>query len=233
MELAIGLGFYVVFLLSTTLHEAAHSWAALLGGDDTAYRGGQVSIDPLPHIRREPIGMVVLPLISIVFIHWPFGFASAPYDPEWASRFPRRAAWMSLAGPVANLLLVITSAIAMRAGYAAGWFEAPESLGLSSVVTADGGMARVLAMLFSMFFSLNLILCLLNLLPLPPLDGSGVVPAFLGEEAARKYSRLIETPMLAWVGILIAWQVMDLIFFPIFVGAANVMYFPAESYGPS
>ena len=52
---------YVVFLFSITVHEAAHAWAAMRGGDLTAYHGGQVSIDPIPHIRREPIGTVVLP----------------------------------------------------------------------------------------------------------------------------------------------------------------------------
>jgi len=53
-----------VFIVSVTLHEAAHAWAAMLGGDLTAYNGGQVTLDPTPHIKREPVGMVVIPLIS-------------------------------------------------------------------------------------------------------------------------------------------------------------------------
>ena len=77
-ELADAILFYVVFLFSTTLHEAAHAWVAKLGGDLTAYHGGQVSLDPMPHIRREPFGMVILPLLSAVTTGWPFGFASAP-----------------------------------------------------------------------------------------------------------------------------------------------------------
>src|SRR6478735_1861247 len=56
--------YFVVFLFSTTLHEAAHAWAALRGGNLTAYKGGQVTLDPRPHIKREPFGMVVLPLVS-------------------------------------------------------------------------------------------------------------------------------------------------------------------------
>jgi hypothetical protein len=59
-----------VFLFSTTLHEAAHAWAAKLGGDLTAYHGGRVTLDPRPHIRREPFGMVVLPLLSVVTSGW-------------------------------------------------------------------------------------------------------------------------------------------------------------------
>jgi Zn-dependent protease len=91
-ELADGLIYYVVFLFSTLLHEAAHAWAAMRGGDPTAYHSGQVTLDPLPHVRREPIGMVGLPILSVIISGWPFGFASAPYDPHWAARYPKRAA---------------------------------------------------------------------------------------------------------------------------------------------
>src|SRR6185503_14123731 len=69
------LTYFVVFLFSTTLHEAAHAWAALKGGDLTAYRGGQVTLDPRPHIRREPFGMVILPLVSALITGFPLGFA--------------------------------------------------------------------------------------------------------------------------------------------------------------
>src|SRR5918997_3227863 len=119
-DLAMALLYFVVFLFSTTLHEAAHAWTALRLGDPTAYRGGQVSLDPVPHIRREPFGMVVLPLLSVMLSGWPFGFASAPYDPAWAQRHPKRAAMMALAGPAANLLLVMGAGILLRALAAAG-----------------------------------------------------------------------------------------------------------------
>src|SRR5512139_3777627 len=96
----------VFFIFSATVHEAAHAWAAKRGGDLTAYQGGQVSLGPWPHIRREPFGMVVLPVLSLALAGWPFGFASTPYAPVWADRHPRRAALMALAGPAANLALV-------------------------------------------------------------------------------------------------------------------------------
>ena len=83
---------YVVFLLSVTCHEAGHAWAARLGGDDTAYLGGQVSLNPLPHIQREVWGTVLVPLISYLWVGWMMGWASAPYDPAWEERHPRRAA---------------------------------------------------------------------------------------------------------------------------------------------
>jgi hypothetical protein len=127
-DLADALTYFVVFLFSTTLHEAAHAWAALRGGDLTAYRGGQVTLDPRPHIRREPFGMVVLPLVTSLVTGWPLGFASAPYDPDWARLYPRRAALMALAGPAANLLLLLIAAIALRGGEAVGVFYAPEQI---------------------------------------------------------------------------------------------------------
>ena len=90
---ALGLAWYAAFLFSTCCHEAAHAWAALRLGDPTAYLGGQVSLDPRPHIVREPIGTVVVPLLTFVLTRqWMMGWASAPYDPAWADRHPRRAA---------------------------------------------------------------------------------------------------------------------------------------------
>src|SRR4051812_6354787 len=85
---------YVIFLLSLTIHEAAHALVALWGGDDTAYRGGQVTLNPWPHIRREPMGMVFMPLLTYFVSGWMIGWASAPYNPIWGMRYPRRQAAM-------------------------------------------------------------------------------------------------------------------------------------------
>ena len=105
--LALGFLEYVVFLLSTTCHEASHSLVAKWGGDTTALEGGQVSLNPLPHIKREPFGMVVMPLLGIATGTGLIGWASAPYNPEWAQKHPKHAARMSLAGPAANFGLAI------------------------------------------------------------------------------------------------------------------------------
>ena len=98
-DLGIGLVWFVAFLFSTTVHEAMHAFAAWKGGDPTAYHGGQVSLSPLPHIRREPVGMLIVPLLTSLTRGWAMGWASAPYDPVWATRHPRRAAIMAAAGP--------------------------------------------------------------------------------------------------------------------------------------
>jgi hypothetical protein len=116
---------YGVFLFSTVAHEAAHAWSALKLGDDTAAKGGQVSLNPWPHVRREPFGMIVVPLLSWFLGGWMIGWASAPYNPEWAKQYPRRAALMALAGPTANLLLVLAAALLIRVGIEWQVFTSP------------------------------------------------------------------------------------------------------------
>jgi Zn-dependent protease len=233
-DLGEALVYYAVFLLSTTLHEAAHAWAAKRGGDLTAYHGGQVSLDPRPHIRREPFGMVsmvILPVISVMISGWPFGFASAPYDPSWARRYPRRAAWMALAGPSANLALVIIAGILINIGVALNVFYSPESISFGHVTgTSAGGVAGAVALLLGVIFSLNLVLFILNMLPVPPLDGSGALPLVLSPDATRRYQDFIwGQPALGWIGIIVAWQVFDFVFDPVFLLAVNLLY-PGVSY---
>src|SRR5580698_6914883 len=135
-SLLLGVTWYVVFLLSTTCHEAAHAWAAKLGGDLTAFHGAQVSLDPIPHIRREPFGMVVFPILSYIVGGWMMGWASAPYDPLWAQRHPRRAAWMSLAGPGANLSLAILAGLLIHVGIWTGVLARPGAVGFTHIVVA-------------------------------------------------------------------------------------------------
>ncbi len=227
-----GLTFYVVFLFSTTLHEAAHAWAAKLGGDLTAYHGGQVSLDPLPHIRREPFGMVILPLLTALTMGFPIGFASAPYDPAWAQKYPKRSAWMALAGPGANLLLVLLAGIAIRAGDFSGIFNAPNRISFGHIVGTDGGpVMTAIAFFLGTMFSMNLLLAAFNLLPFPPMDGSAAIPLLVGEEKGRVWQNLIwRTPALNFVGYFLAWQVFGYIFSPLFNGSLAVLY-PGVTYG--
>jgi Zn-dependent protease len=216
---ALGLIWFAAFLFSTTLHEAAHALVAWRLGDPTAYHGGQVSLNPIPHVRREPFGMVIVPLLSYFASpnHWMFGWASAPYDPTWAARHPRRAGAMALAGPVANLVLVVISGIGIRIGLATGGFEVPPDLTYGHLVQAPGGGALGgLAALLSVFFSLNLILFLFNLLPLPPMDGSGVIQLVLPEEVSRRLQVAARQPLVGIIGILIAWRLFGFVLVPVF-----------------
>jgi Zn-dependent protease len=230
-SVGLGLTWFLVFLFSTTLHEASHAFAAYRLGDPTAYHGGQVTLNPLPHIRREPIGMVAVPLITFFTRGWMMGWASAPYDPAWARRFPRRAAVMALAGPAANLALVLAAGLAIRAGMAAGLFKPPESISFTQVTaSAAGGPAAGAVVSLSLLFSLNLLLCIFNLLPLPPLDGSAVIPAVLPPRAAERYAAVMNQPFMSLLGLLIAWQLFNPVYYPIQLAAIRLLY-PGVPYG--
>ena len=229
----LGVTWYVVFLLSTTCHEAAHALAARLGGDLTASRGGQVSLNPIPHVRREPFGMVVFPIISYLVGGWMMGWASAPYDPNWALRNPRHAARMSVAGPLANLALAILAALVIHAGIWAGVFVQPDSANFAHIAVAvSPGAGEGAATLLSVMFSLNLLLGVFNLLPVPPLDGFGAVGLLLPESAARRFQQFgFQIRSFSMIGLVIAWRVFDPIFGPIFLFALSALY-AGHKYGP-
>lgn len=219
-----GLTWYVAFLFSITLHEAAHALAAYKLGDPTAYLGGQVTLNPLPHIRREPFGTVLVPILTFLLNNWMMGWASAPYDPFWAGRNPRRAAWMALAGPAGNLLVVIVTGVALRAGLATGFFVLPAAFGIEHLVSGAGGAAAGLASLLSILFTLNLLLFAFNLLPLPPLDGASALPLVLPEALALRYLDFMRQPIMAILGLLIAWRFFGYFFAPIQGLALRTLY---------
>jgi Zn-dependent protease len=230
--LIAGVVWYVVFLLSTTCHEAAHAWAAKLGGDLTAFHGGQVSLDPIPHIRREPFGMVIFPLLTYATGGWMMGWASAPYDPSWSLRYPRRAAWMSLAGPGANFTLAIVAGILVHIGIWTGNFRYPESASFMHVVEpAAAGVVAGVAMFVSLMFSLNLLLGTFNLIPVPPLDGFGALGVLVSEDLARRIQNFGRSlGVLSMIGLLLVWQVFGPLFQPVFSFAMSALY-PGQGSG--
>lgn len=216
VDLETGLVWYIVFLISIVLHEGGHALAAYLGGDETAYAGGQVSLNPIPHIQREPIGTVLFPLFFLYTRGWPFGWASAPYDVSWEQQHPRRAAWMAAAGPAANFLLVLLAVIGLKVGLATGTFT-PADYGSLTDHAAIGttqfwdNVARFLSMLLY----LNLILGLFNLFPVPPLDGSSVITLLMSEDTARRYLETIRGGPIGLIGLLFAWILFPKIAYPI------------------
>jgi Zn-dependent protease len=233
--LAIGLIWYIVFLFSTTCHEAAHSLAAKLGGDLTAFHGGQVTLNPVPHIRREPFGMVLMPILSYALGGWMIGWASAPYDPYWQARHPRRAAWMSLAGPGANFALMIIAAVCIRAGVGMDIFQPPDLANFSRITEvanpdSAGTLAKFSATFFSVLFFLNLLLGTFNLLPVPPLDGGTGVTLLMGERTALRFLALTNDPTFRMVGLVASWMLFGRAFDPIFTFSLNALY-PGLHYG--
>ena len=215
---------YVVFLFSLTCHEGAHALLAYVGGDETAYHGGQVTLNPLPHIRQEPFGTLLLPVISFLFFGWVMGWASTPYDPSWAQRHRRRAAVMSLAGPAANFLLAILAFVAARILLAAGILVPPERFGFAQVLAAaePGTIWAPLAVVLSMTLVLNVLLGFFNLLPVPPLDGSGVLEGLLPETIADRYREAMAG--FRFMGLLIAWFAFGRLVGPLFGGILWALY---------
>lgn len=191
---------FVVLIISLTVHEASHAWVALLGGDRTALQAGQVTLNPLPHIQREPFGMIVLPLLSLMSSHGSMclGFAHAPYDPLWAARNPRRAALMSLAGPAANLVL---AAIA----FAVLWY----------IGHPDSGTEAGVREIAKRFLLLNGLLAVFNLVPVPPLDGAGVVRG-LFPAAGRAYSAFERIPYSTLVVFVLLIYFLPDLYYPLY-----------------
>lgn len=227
---ALGLLWYIAFLFSLTCHEAAHALVAKWGGDLTAARGGQVTLNPIPHIRREIFGTVIVPILSYAAGGWMIGWGSAPYDPHWSFRHPRRAAWMALAGPVANLILMAATALAIRIGILAGSMVAPGSIHFTHVVAAThSGPLEGVAILLSIMFSLNLLLAVFNLLPIPPLDGHGAICLLFTEDFARRFTAVTRNPTLAIIGLLVCWKIFGYLYDPLFTVALNVLY-PGARY---
>ena len=231
MDPVLGLFWFAVWIVAMTCHEAGHAFAALRLGDPTAYHHGQVTLDPIPHIKREPFGTIILPILSYAIFGWMLGWASTPYDPYWAQQNRRKAAWMALAGPIANLILVLIATLAIRGGISLGIFVAPETIIYEQVTEAHSpGWVNNVATLVSICFSLNLILFVFNLIPLPPLDGSQVLVLFLSDSAAERYSQIIHRPAFRIIGLIVAWSIVGFILSHVHLLAINILYFPAHSY---
>jgi Zn-dependent protease len=170
-----------------------------------------VTLNPIPHMRREPFGTIVVPVLSFFMGGWMMGWASTPYDPEWGRRHPQRLALMSAAGPMANLVLATGSFVVMRLLLHAGYFVPPSRVNFSHMVAAaEGGsdsIAGAVGFFLSVALNLNVMLFLFNLLPLPPLDGAGVVRGLFPDSIGRTLDGLTRQPAFALLGLVIAWQV--------------------------
>lgn len=164
-------------IFAITLHEAAHGYVASLFGDKTAKFAGRLSLNPIKHI--DWVGTVLLPMIMLTFSNFIFGWAKpVPVDPRNLNRPRRDMALIALAGPVANLLMAIFWAAIAKLGMIVmaqgnAWWGAPLNyMGIAGIM-------------------INVVLAVLNLIPLPPLDGSKILASLLTPRLAYKFS-LIE-----------------------------------------
>ena len=169
----------VPIILAITLHEAAHGYAALALGDDTARNMGRLSLNPIRHIDR--VGTILLPgvlligqLITIGHVAFMFGWAKPVPVNAWKFRDPRRGmALVAAAGPLSNFFLA--------------WLAAVASHGLPWL---SDGTARIAVEFLQDFILANLVLGLFNLLPIPPLDGGRIAVGILPMPLAMRWARL-------------------------------------------
>ncbi len=165
--------FALPVLLAITLHEAAHAFVARYFGDMTAYAAGRVSVNPLRHI--DLVGTIVVPLISLLIADIFFGWAK-PVPVNFANlRNPKKnMLWVAAAGPLANLVMALGWACMFKVG----------------VALAPGSSATWLVLVGACGIFVNVVLMVLNLLPLPPLDGGRIAVSLLPHHLAWKFAKI-------------------------------------------
>ncbi len=176
-------------ILAITLHEAAHGYAALALGDDTARLAGRLSLNPLRHIDR--VGTILLPgfllLFQLLTIHrvvFMFGWAKPVPVSAWKFHDPRRGmAVVAVAGPAMNFFLAWVAALLL---------PAPTGLADSGLDYLEAVITQhpVVGLFLFYFMLTNLVLGLFNLLPIPPLDGGRIAVGLLPLELARRWASL-------------------------------------------
>ncbi|HZS05896.1 MAG TPA: site-2 protease family protein [Blastocatellia bacterium] len=168
---------FAVFLFSTTVHEASHAWMAYKWGDTTAKDLGRLTLNPIPHI--DIFGTVIVPLLTLIQTQGGgiMGWASTPVDKSRMRDSRWGDFWTSAAGPISNLLLAIISFVLLK-------------IVISSPGAALGDIQVPIKMLLRTGLWMNILLMILNLLPIPPLDGSHMVQNLLPDSLAEAYDKL-------------------------------------------
>jgi Zn-dependent protease len=215
-----------VLLFAITIHEASHAWSALKMGDPTAYAAGRVSLNPLAHI--DPIGTVILPII-LVLMHAPaFGWAKpVPVNP-YNLRHPRRDnLWISLAGPAANLTAALSAIILIRIlrALAPGITTFLQGFILLRQPFPRGFYPlEGLALVLFYFVLINTYLAVFNMIPVPPLDGSGILSGLLSDRAAAAYDRIRPYGFII-VLALVSLGFLDIVIQPILLLIKVIVFF--------
>jgi Zn-dependent protease len=167
----------VPMVLSLSVHEWAHAWTAYQFGDDTAAQQGRLTLNPISHI--DPIGTLLLPIIlvlsgSSLFFGWA---RPVPVNPTKFNRnisMKKGMLWTAAAGPIANLILAVLMAIALK------------------IMSSTGFEDEAIQQLVWTMFVLNIVLAVFNLLPVPPLDGNRVLVGLLPNRAEAAYYRFLQ-----------------------------------------
>ena len=194
----------VPVVLAITVHEVAHGWIARKLGDNTAFMLGRLTLNPLKHI--DPVGTILIPgMLLLLQAGFLFGYAK-PVPINWKNlRHPKRdMALVAAAGPGANLLMAIAWGLLIRLGL---------SLGEPGLALVYMGVAGI---------TINIILMVLNLLPLPPLDGGRVMTGLLPGPLAYKFSRIEPYGFFILIGLLVT-GVLGMLLWPVISVGMSMM----------
>lgn len=224
MEIITRVIAYFVLLFAITIHESAHGWTAYKFGDPTAHQLGRITLNPIPHI--DPVGTILLPLVMMITGIPFFGWAKpVPVNPMNLKDPRRDNLWISASGPLSNL----SAAFSFLIGIVTLKFLDPQIVYFfRSVLTGQTSLSQGfnplegLALLFFYGVLINTFLAVFNLIPIPPLDGSGVVMGFISEEAAEKLEKIRPYGFLIILGLLFI-GFLDLIFRPIYFLIATII----------
>ncbi len=206
MSIALGIIQIFVLLFAITIHEASHGWVAYKLGDPTAYLQGRVTLNPIAHI--DPLGTIIFPILLVVMrTGFVFGWAKpVPVNPYNLKNPRRDNLWISAAGPLSNILVAFISIILLKL-----------------IFPINLSIIRGLSIILYYSVLLNIILAVFNLIPIPPLDGSGVLMGLLPEKAAEQYDRIRPFGFIILL-LLIASGIFSVIVDPIFRIIEKIIY---------
>lgn len=202
-------------LFAITLHEAAHGWVANKLGDKTTLTMERVTLNPIKHI--DPFGTLILPILMLVLSKFTFAFGWAkPVPVTWQNlRNPRRdMALVALVGPLANFFMVLLYATVAKLSLLFG-------ANVGNPISQDIVTFFYNAGLFGVL--INIVLIILNLIPIPPLDGSRVISAILPRQAAYNYSKI--EPYGIWILLgLLVFGLLGRILLPLALHLSQFIY---------
>lgn len=215
-----------ILFFSITIHEAAHGWAAYRLGDPTAMAAGRVTLNPLAHI--DLFGTILLPLMLALFKGPVFGWAKpVPVNPHFLKNPRKDGFWISLAGPAANIVAAVSSLLLILL---LKLISPVTNAALLNFLTSRGsiptGLQPLQGLVIILFYMvlINTYLVVFNLIPIYPLDGSGVLEGLLPARLADRYARLQPYGFIIVI-ILISVGFLDIIIRPLQLLILGIIFY--------
>lgn len=208
---------FVPFMMAVVFHEVAHGYMAKLYGDTTAEDAGRLTFNPLPHV--DPLGTFLFPVMGMLTgLPVLFGWARpVPINPTRFKKYRSGLFWVSFAGPGMNVILAVFSA----AVYCA----------MLKFVSSDHFLFEPVTLMAQGSVYLNFALCVFNLIPLPPLDGSKMVQSFLSYNATQKYEMLSQYSFWILLALIMTGALGYIVGGPIMKLASLTLYAMGSLFG--